>query len=138
MRCITSGVRVSYTSAGTPATPLGKPFVCRPSFVARAPAPPDWNSVNVNRSSRPGQVPRQTVSQDDSAPPAISRPGIAFASAPKIVHGSMWPIRWRAATAAGSRQFRIEPSGAVVVTGRNAPSLCGTSGFSAALIANDE
>ena len=55
-----------------------------------------------------------------------------------MVHGSMWPIRWRAATAAGSWQFRIEPSGAVVVTGRNAPSLCGTSGFSAALIANDE
>ena len=49
------------TSAGTPATPLGKPVVVSPSFVARAPVPPDWIRVNENgRPSRP--VPRQIVS----------------------------------------------------------------------------
>ena len=44
---------------------------------------------------------------------------------------------WREATAAGSRQFRIEPAGAVTCTGRNDPSLCGTSGLTAAFIANE-
>ena len=34
----------------------------------------------------------------------------------------------RAATAAGHRGLRIEPSGAVTVSGRKLPSLWGTSG----------
>ena len=75
LRCMTSAVRVSITSAGTPATPLGKPTLFRPSLVGRAPVPPHWNSMKVNGSSRSGRVPRNTVIQIEAAPSAISRSG---------------------------------------------------------------
>lgn len=48
-----------------------------------------------------------------------------------------WPITCREPTAAGGSAFRIEPGGAVTRTGRNEPSLWGTSGASAALTANE-
>ena len=86
-RCCTSGVSVSITSAGTPATPLGKPVVLRPSLVgarARAAALEEREGEQVV-AARP--LPRQTVSQIESAPPAISLPGIALASAPKMMPG---------------------------------------------------
>ncbi len=91
----------------------------------------------MNGAAEPGHWPRQIVIQIGSAPPAISRPGSACASAPKITPGRKCPIRWREATAAGSSQFRIEPRGALTCTGRKAPSLCGTSGLTAALIAKE-
>ena len=52
-----------------------------------------------------------------------------------MMPGRKCPITWRDATGAGCSQLRIEPSGAVTCTGRNAPSLCGTSGATAAFIA---
>src|SRR5581483_9666147 len=124
-------------SAGTPATPLGKPVVLRPSLIARAPAPPHWNRTKVNGSRVTRRRPRQTLIQIGSEPPAMSRPGIAWARAPKMTQGRRWPTRWREATAAGSSQFRIVPDGAQTWTGRKAPSLWGTSGLTAAFIANE-
>ncbi len=38
------------------------------------------------------------------------------------------PIRWRLATGAGRTALSSEPSGAVIVTGRNDPALLGTCG----------
>ena len=99
--------------------------------------PPAWKIESVNQSALPGSWPRTMFSHDESAPPAIRRPGIAGASAWKITLGRKCPITWREPTAAGGVQFRIDPSGAVTRTGRNEPSLCGTSGASAALIANE-
>ena len=60
--------------------------VVRPSFVARAPVPPAWKIVSENE--RPSElVPRQTLSQIGSAPPAISRRAATCASAPKMAPG---------------------------------------------------
>ena len=46
--CTTSGERLSITSTGTPATPLGKLVLSRPSLLGRAPVPPAdvWKNVN--------------------------------------------------------------------------------------------
>ena len=62
-------------------------------------------------------------------PSAMTRSGSAWPRAPAITWGRKWPITWRAATAAGRFTFRIEPSGAVMRSGRKAPSLLGTSGL---------
>src|SRR5215510_14623961 len=69
----TTGDKLSITSAGTPATPLGNPTALSPSFDGRAPVPPTWKMVNV----KGGFWPRQTLSQIGSAPGAIKRPGKA-------------------------------------------------------------
>ena len=136
-RCWTIDVRVSIDSAATPATPLGNPVVLRPSLAARAPAPPHWNRLNVNRSADAAALPLQMEIHIGSAPGAISRSGIASASAPNTTPGRKWPIKCREATAAGSRQLRIDPGGAETWTGRKAPSLWGTSGLMAAFMANE-
>jgi hypothetical protein len=70
-----------------------------------------------------------------SAPGAIKRPGIAPDNAAKIALGMKWPITWRLATGAGSSALRMLPGGALTCTGLKLPSLCGTSGQIAALIA---
>jgi hypothetical protein len=79
--------------------------------------------------------PRYIEIQTEFAPSAISRSGIALASAPKMRLGRKWPIRWRAPTGAGNVAFRMQPSGAVTWTGRKLPSLCGISGEIAAFTA---
>ena len=79
--------------------------------------------------------PRKTLAQSEAAPSAITLSGMAGASAPKIRLGRKWPMMCLAATGAGWRGFRIDPSGAWTCTGRNEPSLCGTSGEIAALTA---
>ena len=107
--------------------------------------PPTWKSVKLlslpaclpMRRSLAGQRARQMLIQIGSALPATIRSGIALASAPKIALGTKWPTRWREATAAGGRQLRIDPSGAVTWTGRKAPSLWGTSGLIAAFMAKE-
>jgi hypothetical protein len=66
-------------------------------------------------------------------PSAITRSGTAWPSAPAITWGRKWPITWRAATGIGRLTLRIEPSGALIVKGRNAPSLLGTSGLTMTL-----
>ena len=121
---MTSGDRLSMTSAGTPATPLGKPTALRPSLVGRAPVPPTWNTVRLNA----GSWPRHTLSQMGSALGAMSLPGSALASAVNTAVGTKWPTVCRAATGAGSLAFRMLPAGALTCTGRKLPSLCGTSG----------
>jgi hypothetical protein len=82
-----------------------------------------------------GFWPRHTLSQIGSAPGAINRPGNALDSAAKITLGIKWPITCRLATGAGSSALRMLPGGALTCTGRKLPSLCGTSGQMAALIA---
>ena len=85
--------------------------------------------MNVYGSvSGAGRWPRNMVIQIDAAPSAIKRSGIAPASAPKIKPGKKCPIKCRAATGAGCNALRMLPGGAVTVTGRKLPSLCGTSG----------
>src|SRR2546430_2213490 len=93
--------------------------------------------LHMKNSDDRGHWPRQTEIHTGSAPLAINRPRMALANAPKMTPGRKWPIRCREATAAGSTQLRIDPAGAVTCTGRNEPSLCGTSGLTAALIANE-
>ena len=90
--------------------------------------PPAENHVNEKWRSVPRSTPVIWVSQSPSKPGAMTRSGSAWASAPMTAEGRKWPTRWRPATAAGNRAFRIEPSGAVTWTGRKLPSLLGTSG----------
>ena len=40
----------------------------------------------------------------------------------------MWPTVWRAATAHGRLTLRMQPSGALTVSGAREPALLGTSG----------
>ena len=61
----------------------------------------------------------------------MTRPGTTWERAPKTAWERKWPMRWRAPTAQGRRVLRIEPSGAVTVTGRKLPSLLGTWGLMA-------
>jgi hypothetical protein len=82
-----------------------------------------------------GFWPRHTLSQIGSAPGAIKRPGNAPDNAAKIALGMKWPITWRLATGAGSNALRMLPGGALTCTGLKLPSLCGTSGQIAALMA---
>ena len=99
----------------------------RPSFVGRAPMPPPvaMNSLKTwPRRSRP-RTSRVHRIDDDSA---MTRSGTAWASAPITASGRKSPIRWRLATGAGRTAFSSEPSGAVMVTGRNEPALFGTWG----------
>src|ERR1700738_1817406 len=64
LRSTTSPVRLSMTSEGTPATPLGKPTLFRPSLVGRAAVPPHWKNMNVYGSAAgTGLVPRNMVIQ---------------------------------------------------------------------------
>ena len=99
--------------------------------------PPSWKTVCTN--GRRGAV----AALPDGDPERVGRAGEQAvgegvgASAPKMMPGRKCPITWREATGAGCSQLRIEPSGAVTCTGRNAPSLCGTSGATAAFIAYD-
>ena len=65
----------------------------------------------------------------DAAP---SRPGSAWASAPKQTSATRWlTSTLPAPTAAGGRAFTIVPGGAITVTGRSAPPLAGSVGSSA-------
>ncbi len=66
-------------------------------------------------------------------PSAITRSGSASLRAPATAWGRKWPTMCRAATGAGGRTFRIEPSGAVMRSTRKAPSLLGTSGLTMTL-----
>ena len=59
----------------------------------------------------------------------MTRLGTACRSASAITCGKKWPTTWRAATGAGRVALRMDPSGAVMRSGRNAPSLFGTSGL---------
>ena len=90
--------------------------------------PPAENQVKEKWRPVPRSTPVICVSQSPSKPGAITRFGSACASAPMTAEGRKWPTRWRPATAAGKRAFRIEPSGAITRTGRKLPSLFGTSG----------
>ena len=116
---------VSITSTGVVAIPLGKLVVDRPSFVGLAPVPPAAKNT-VTKRFRP--APRTVVSQMFPAPSASTRPGMIPARAPNTAWGRKWPTMCRAATAAGHRGLRIEPSGAVTSSGWKLPSLWGTSG----------
>src|SRR5437879_12619309 len=71
----------------------------------------------------------------ESAPAAMARAPIAGPRARKMVPGRKCPTIARAATGAGGCAFRMHPGGAITRTGRKLPSLLGTSGPIAALIA---
>src|SRR5206468_1067166 len=113
-------------------TPDGKAVVWIPSLVGRAPVPPQENQTYVHGFPL-GCAPVSCVAQIFAAPSAITLPGRTGASAPKTIPGRKWPITCRPATGAGGSALRSEPGGAVTVTGRNEPSLFGTSGQSAHL-----
>ncbi len=68
---------------------------------------------------------------------ATTRSGSAFESAWITIIGKKCPISARAPPAAGGRELAIEPSGAVIVTGRSTPSLFGIPGASTAFTPND-
>src|SRR5437660_10868128 len=55
---------------------------------------------------------------------------LSLPNAPKTQDDTKVVIIWRAATAAGQRAFRMQPSGAVTSIGTKKPSLFGTSGNS--------
>jgi hypothetical protein len=68
---------------------------------------------------------------------AITRSGITFASALITIIGRKCPVSARAPPAAGGVELRMQPAGAVIVTGRSTPSLFGTWGASTALTPKD-
>ncbi len=62
------------------------------------------------------------------APSAGTEPGgIAWPSAPSTTSGSIWPIEWRAETAAGGGAFNRQPAGALTAIALSEPALLGTS-----------
>ena len=65
---------------------------------------------------------------------AITDWGMSSAMAPKIRGGMCLMTLARAATGAGNVQFTMEPSGAVIFTGRIRPSLLKMYGASIALM----
>ena len=138
---MSSGARASTISAGTPRTPDGNAVLERPSLVGRAPIPPELKKAIENRLPPPAPSPPCRLSEPENCvihrledPSAITWSGIACARAPWTTAGSHWPTICRPATGAGGWQLRIDPTGAVMVTGRKLPSLFGTSGARAHLI----
>ena len=125
------------TSTGVLRTPLGNAVAARPSFVGRAPMPPEWKASTLKARAfataagsaltRPGPPKRYSVQLHD-APSAGTPPGSACARQPKITSGSICPTTWRTATGAGCAAFRIEPSGARMRIVASDPSLFGTAG----------
>src|SRR5437899_9423133 len=116
------------TSTGVPRTPDGNAVAERPSFVARAPVAPEEKKTYVKGAPR-SSCPATWMPQMLAEPSAITRAGSALPRAPAMTCGRKWPTTCLAATAAGRLTLRIEPSGAVMRSGRNAPSLFGTSGL---------
>ena len=62
------------------------------------------------------------------APSAGTRSGTTCARHPNTTSGSIWPMMWRAQTAAGYGALRIEPSGALTANGASDPALLGIVG----------
>ena len=108
----------------------------QPVLRRPCPVPPDWKSVSENGRAL-ASVPRQIVSQIASAPvghqPVRQRRRERAEDHARQRSGrSRWRVRDRRRLDGSSGSM---PGGAVTCTGRNEPSLCGTSGASAAFIA---
>ena len=88
-------------------------------------------AIGVPSSRRP-EKPRH---QSGEPTPATTRSGSASASAERTSAGRKCPVSARAPPAAGWRELRMEPSGAVTASGAKLPSLFGTAGQSAAFTA---
>ena len=132
------GATVSVASAGMVRTPLGKAVAESPSFVGRAPAPPELKRATSNSGGSKAALrraslsiavapPRNCTIQSEAAPSAGTRSGIAWCRQPNTRSGSMWPMTWRAATGQGRGTLRMEPSGADTVSGASEPALLGMS-----------
>src|ERR1700754_438855 len=80
-----------------------------------------------------GFTPERLMHHSGEPTVAITRSGIALASALITIIGRKWPVSARAPPGAGGVELRMEPCGAVMVTGRITPSLFGISGASTAL-----
>src|SRR5262249_15312529 len=148
LRHRTTGARLSSASTDVPRTPLGKAVTDRPSLRGRAPEPPLLNdssekgaavrldgSVDERCASGP---PRSCSDQIQNAPLAGTVSGMICARQPNTTSGSIWPITWRAATGAGHCTLTIDPTGPLVSITFSEPALLGTSGASAARMANAE
>ena len=106
-----------------------------PSLPGRAPVPPVWKGLTTKGSEppygwvpvRPGP-PSSTGFQRQEAPSAGTDPGsMACSRHPSTTSGSIWPMAWRAATAAGGGAFRMDPLGAPTEIVLSDPALLGTS-----------
>src|SRR5260370_29014936 len=69
-----------------------------------------------------GISPLKVATQHELLVQADTRAGTACASAPRITSAVRWQVCTRPLTAAGCRQLRMVPSGAVTVSGRARPA----------------
>jgi hypothetical protein len=130
---MTIGAIVSLISTGVFLTPEGKAVAESPSLPGRPPVPPAWNmeiaKAGALRAPCPSAIPwppRSVGIHRQDVPSAGTRPSLACSRQPSMTSGSIWPITWRVATAQGGGALRIEPAGAVTLTGASEPALFGT------------
>src|SRR5262249_36907108 len=123
----TSGDSFSVISTGTTPTPLGHAVVLSPSLPGRAPVPPSPTFSTLNDLPW-ARVPAIGSTQIDPALSAGTRPSSAWASAPNITSGSIWPITCRAVTGAGRSGATQVPSSTSTWKGSSEPAVFGIAG----------
>src|SRR5205085_10848053 len=114
---------------------LGHDSTLAPSRSCAAPKPPFMKKRLVKlllRLFASRRTPDRLMHHRGEPMVATTFSGISLASAVITIIGMKWPISGRGPPAAGGVELSIDPSGAVIVIGRNTPSLLGIFGDSTA------